>query len=536
MDQQVFNIMVNNTAKFNPRVANGFVVEEVDKAPEYIRKIVESAQNDFPEGLKFIDMVTVSPEEEYGVLVRNGTYQISRSNIYAVKLLFEYNGEPLRPQYLFLPYLDAGGTLMLSGSTFTVTPVLIDKAYSVGPDSIFLYVNRSKLTFRQLAHNYYENGKKVSAYLVYSDLYGGRNPLKLKTDQLRPTHKMELAVVHYLLAREGVSGMFKKYTKTDVFIGDSNTVNANAYPPEEWTICKSIGVRPSKLRVNNYVASDICIAIRNCDLTPVSRSMIASIFYVIDFYPHRAKAEYIDDAQLWYLLLALTIKPDTKQEAVCLDKLNDHFASLETWVDEQVRRTLADCDVDVNDIWDILIDVVKTYPNRSNISTEQLSTMYGKRLVILRYLLSNVRDSIFRMGFDLQSLVNSRKPYTKKDIETIMMRRLKPLTIMRVNSKHPEVSSVGNPTDNKVPIMTLPIKLQSSMALQNRSAISKFPPSNVLNASIAEVGNLTSDAGDDYTGRSRLNPYVTLDEDGTVIQNPITSAIIEKTQANIRHD
>lgn len=537
MDSQLLDLVKNVTPKFNTRVAEGFVMKEVACVIEYINNIVESAANDFPPGLVYIGMYRISPEEEYEQRVhkKNKTYDISKSTVFAVKLKFEYLGEPLRDYYLLLPYLEEGGTLTISGSTFTVTPVLIDKAYSVGIDSIFLYVNKNKLTFKQTAHNFYENGVRASSFVVTTDMYRGRNSSKLKYDQLRNTHKMALLPVHYLLARDGVTGMFERYFGASVVIGDANEITPEMYDSNEWTVCSSIGVKPARFRVKYYKPSNIAIAIKNKDLNIVTRSVIAGIFYIIDHYPDRVKPQYADESRLWYHLLALTIKPDVAQEPVCIDKLDDHFRSLETFIDSQVKRTLAASDVFVNDIFDVLVDVIKTYSDRINITTEQLASMYDKRLVILRYLLQGVRNNTFNMGFDLQSLKNSKKAFGKADIDKIMFTRIKTTEILMVN-RNPEVNSISNPTDNMVPTMTLPVKQQTSMAGSKKGASPKFTPALALSASIAEVGNLTSDAKDDFTGRSRLNPYVTLDDDGTVIRNPELREIIDKTQRDIKHD
>lgn len=537
MDKQLLDLINKVTPKFNPRIAEGFVMKEVAMASQYVDNIVLSAQNDFPDGLVYVGMERVSPEEEYDKLThkKNKTYDISKSTVFAVKLKFEYLGEPLRDQYILLPYLEAGGTLTISGSVFTVTPVMIDKAYSVGIDSIFLYVNKNKLTFKQMLHNYFENGVRVSSFIVTTDMYRGRNSSKLKNDQLRNTHQMALLPVHYLIARDGIEVMFKRYFDTDVILGDVTTMNSDLYDLNEWTICTSIGVRPSRLRVSHYRPPNVSIAIRTKDLNIVTRSLISSIFYIMDHYPRRISPESASDSRLWYHLLALTIKPDVSQEMVCIDKLDDHFRSLDTFVDSQVKRTLAESKVYVDDIFDILVDVLKTYADRINITTEILSSMYDKRLVILRYLLQGIRSNIFTMGFDLQALNNGRKAFTKADIEKIMFTRLKTAEILMVNS-NAEVNSISNPTDNMVPTMTLPVKQQTSMASTTKGSSPKFTPASALSASIAEVGNLTSDARDDFTGRSRLNPYVLLDDDGTIIRNPELAATIAKTQQAIRHE
>lgn len=532
-DPQLLQLVQSKVGKFNPIIAKGYAQHEIDHAMSYVNEIIKSASQDFPAGLVYKGIARVDPFTEYNALIKNRTYDISKSTVYVVKIMFEFEGEPLRDYYLLLPYLEYGSSMVISGSTFAVSPVLIDNAFSVGVDSIFLYANRVKLTFRQVSHMYLVNGERTMDFSVSSDMYFGRNSTDVPAHRLRPTYKMSILATHYLLAKFGIEELFRKFFNMECWYGDSLTINADNFPPEEFTICKSTGVKPQQLTAYNYIPHDLTIAVRNKDFTLPIRGIIAGIFYVADWYSDRIRPELLHDNKLWYHLLALTIKPEVLQEVATLEKLDDHFNSLGTFIDDQVRDVLRSTGVHVNDIFDVLIELIKTYPERINVDDSELATMYGKRLVVSRYMLSDVRDNIFKMGFDLQTLANGNKPITRVDIENIMKKQLKPSTVLKSN-KHNEVNAVSNPTDNIVPVMTLPIKLQSSMAKKGKAKKFVFTPSLGLSASIAEVGNLTSDAGDDFTGRSRLNPYVTVAPDGSILSNPELRHIIERTEEDIR--
>lgn len=534
IDPQILPLVRQQVPKFNPIVANGYAMYEVSQVMQYINQLLISASNNFPEGLVYTGISRADPFTEYNALIKNRTYNISKSTVYVVKIGFEYKGEPLTDRYMLLPYLNEGGTMMISGSTFAVTPVLIDKAFSVGTDSIFLHVNRAKLTFEQISHIYLENNERRTEFTVTSDIYFGRNSIKIEAPRLRPTYKMDLLAVHYLLARDGLVKLFKESLGIDVWYGDSTTINVGNYPYPEYTICSSTKQKPQKLNVPNYHGSDFRIAVKTADINASVRCTIAGLFYVVDWYPERVKPELLEDNKLWYLLLALTIKPEVMQEMATIEKLDDHFSSIKTFIDDQVRETLESEGIIAKDVFDILVNLIYTYPERINIDTSTLASMYGKRLAVLRYFMEDVRKNIYYMAFGLQGLINSNKPFGKMEIEYVMKKNLKPSTILKA-SGHPEVNAISNPTDNVVPVMTLPVKQQNLLAKKgSRKTSFVYTDGLALSASIAEVGNPTSDAKEDFTGRSRLNPYLLVAPDGSVLRNPDLVAVIDKTEREIQ--
>lgn len=543
MDKQLLDYMNANTPNFNPVVANGYAMYELKRVRQYVHQLFVSASNTFPEDLVYLGLESVTPLEEYNARVKRKakTFDISKSTVRAVRCKFSYKGKPFNDHYLLLPYLEEGSMLTIAGSAFHVSPVMVDIGYSVGDKSIYLNMNRSKATFNQIDHTTVIDGQSKSNMVVATTLYRGRNSNKLPKAQLRATHAMETTPLHYLLANGGtVSGFFKEQFGIDLEIGFRDTITEETHDPSEWVLVKSTQVRPRQLRVNDYVGSNVVVAVsRDIEDNPYKQviySCIASMFYVIDFYPKRfVPQNNINSWEIWYHTLALTIKPDTRQEQACLSKLDEHFRSLATMVDVQVQRTLEDCGVHAKDVFDIFLDIIKTYAIRIVVDTDTLSTMFGKRLVVMHYLLENIRKNIFKMGFQLQNKLSSRSTLTDNDVIDTLRKHINLIEVLQL-PRTGRIESKSNPTDCMIPSNSLVVKRQADMAdVSKKRKTYRFDASLSLNASIAVAGTPTSDAKADMTGRSRLNPYMPLGPDGTILRNMEFNDLILRTQAKLTH-
>ena len=72
--------------------------------------------------------------------------------------MFEYQGKPIAPRYMLLPYVGDAGHILINGSRFFVVPVLSDPAMSVGVSDIFIRLLVARLIFRRKSHSYRING------------------------------------------------------------------------------------------------------------------------------------------------------------------------------------------------------------------------------------------------------------------------------------------------------------------------------------------------------------------------------------------
>ena len=128
--------------------------------------------------------------------------------MYLVKYMFSFNGKPLFPRYLYLPYVNDAGILSIRGSRWSIIPVVSDNIVSVEPNNIFIVLNCAKLKFeRCVLQNYRANNSVETVSLVWSAVHNEYRKKERKKINLQLTHFTTLA--HYLFAKFGVKETFK---------------------------------------------------------------------------------------------------------------------------------------------------------------------------------------------------------------------------------------------------------------------------------------------------------------------------------------
>ena len=109
MDMEIARIIDEDSPKFNPLIAEGLAVEQMKHAEEYIHQVMQVAMRGAPDGLIYTGLVRCTPEEEKMVTLRKRGgrrhFDIAPSYFYTVKLMFEYQGKPIAPRYMLLPYV-----------------------------------------------------------------------------------------------------------------------------------------------------------------------------------------------------------------------------------------------------------------------------------------------------------------------------------------------------------------------------------------------------------------------------------------------
>lgn len=530
MDNSLFTIVDQQMPQFNDKIAKGIITEYMKDIEDYISRVFEASQIDYPEELKFVRIERVDPRTDYQKRIYNKTFNISKSDTYMVQVIFSYNGVELPPYYMNLPYVREAGLITMNGSTFLISPVLIDEGLSIGPDSIFIHVNKDKITFMREHYAMHVNGKRVNGYVHYSDVYNGKPPAGISKKQLRRTSKMRSLIMIYLFTKKGVTGSFKDYLGVDIVLG-KDEINTSNYNPEEWTIIDSLGIKPKTLMGGAYHKPSWKIAVRNEDYNLDVMTFALSFYYIIDHFYDRVEEENLDDTTIWKLLLGLIIRPEESNEITALNSAQRNLTSLDSHLDVQICSSLASIGVYVNDIYDLFLVIIKSYTSRVVRTTHDLATMYNKRLTVQRYILKTITEKIFKLGYKLQARKKD-KNLKERDIKEIIKNHIGMNDIGLINYKHVEVESASNSTDNIIPRLTSRLVLQRDLTRSSKA--SGFTPDMVLDISIAEAGNLTSMTGD-ATGRSRLNMYVNIDDSGTILPNPDLLYITKDAQTKIQH-
>lgn len=539
MDVRIFNEVQKQVPKFNPVVCNGLAYAHMEKAEQYIDNVFRCAAHSFPEGLVYVGYSRCSPQEEYDVITarRNNnkrSIEMTRSDLYLVKYSFTYQGQPLKPRYLYLPFVSDAGMIKILGSTFNISPVLADHAISVGVDNIFIPLNRDKLTFKRLIHPMVVSGRHEMQYVVWSNIH---HPSKRRSNSLvlRKIVNMNATPSHYLFCKYGLTQTFKKFFNTDVVAVDQ--VDYDKYPSNQWLVCESTKIRPKGVRGKEYIPTNIKLLVPISQYNPTIASVVAAFFYLADHFPERVLVSEVDDTTLWCSIMGhIALEPGTS-EGKMLIGIDAHLESLDDYIDGMAHDWLRDDGIVVNDIYELFAYIIETMPEKVAQSNSTVASMYDKKLTVLRYALLDVISAIFKMMFEMKKKSkNGTKVLSNKDVIDAMQKYLKPELVIRLNRNHGEVSNISSPTDNKL------FKITSNVVLQTSSTGSKktgskgimVDPSRILHSSIAEVGSLNNLPKSEPTGRSRLNPYVKLLPDGSIYRDPAKREVLDKLQESIQ--
>lgn len=531
MDNLLFSEIEKLTPKLNPILAKGYACHQLD--PEiYIDRVIRCAAASFPPGLLYHGYSYCTPKEELEQSTHRKNskafLEISKSDIYLMKFKYEYLGEVFY-HYLYMPFISEAGLITIKNARFQVSPVLADTALSVGSDSIFLPMNKDKVTFFRFLYGFMEDGQRRSEYVVYSTLYHGATKKKSTKILSQP----QTTLMHYLLCKRGLSTTFGQYGNAIVEVGYEDTINTTNYPIDQWVICESTGIRPQSIKNPNYIPTRIKLAIRREHYNLTIASMVAGFFYVVDLFPDRCTPEDMNDIQFWRIRLG-QIFFNNESEIRLLNTMDIHMKSLDSYVDGMVREWLRVDGVLVEDIYDLMMVMIESFSNRIASASVEVTSMYNKRLMVHRYLLRDLTEGIFRMLFEIQK--RERNGLTLKDIKDAFKRHLPKHTCTKINRKHAEVTSVSSSSDCMLFKITGHLVLQNSTS-SNGSSHSKgiiFKDADALHVSVSEVGSYLNLPKSEPTGRSRLNLFVRVEPDGRIIRDAKLAELTDRVQREIQ--
>ena len=539
-DQVLFDALYARTPKFNSDIVNGLAIKHLEEEEYYLDRILRTAECEFPPELKYIGLTRCTPEEEYREVVRrltsaSKTVELAPSDIYMAKILFSFQDEPLPPCPIYLPFVRKAGLIRIRGSVFAVSPVMTDKAISVGPDYLFVPLNRAKMMFHRMFHQLVINGKREAVYVYHSLIYNLNDKQKKEARDKQVNGFTTLG--HYLFAKFGVRQTFAQYCNTDIIVGDETYINETNFPTDDWVIFSSTMFKPVGVKDRAYVGSRIRVAIQKEHYNLTTTSLLGAFFYVADHFPQRVLAEYINESdvesekRMWQTLLGLLLFGCPHGEGKLIEDIQNHIKSLDTYIDSEAKTTLRSDDVYCEDLYGLLMHVIETFSTRVTQSGSRVSSLYDKRLVILRYLLKDIILAINTFMFKMAG--DKRKVLSRKEVENALRYHLKPNLIMRINRGHGEVNPTSTPSDNMLHKITSQVTQQSDSSRSKTKKANQSDPSKFLHVSIAEVGSYNAVSKSEPTGRSRLNPHVRLSPDGTILRDPAKADFLDYVQQRI---
>lgn len=535
MDEKLFAKIQATKPVMNPYLANGIVTYHMQSqvVEEYISRYIQEVAVNFPPGLSFCGIEHPTPQEAYAEIARTSKnkrgraiYDMAHSDLYLVRLHFRLEKTDIY-KHIFLPYVGEGGTITIRDSKYLISPMVADKALSVGDNQIFTMIGKTKLTFfRVIQHFVVEDGGRVASNVVWSKIYrvGDKKKLICKTSN-----------VHYIFCKYGFTQAFAHFGGAEV---ECNThFDETRYPRDQWMICASTQIKPPSLGNIYYRPTEMKIAIKREHYNLHTAAMIAAFFYVVDHFPDRIRADEVDDVTTWHTLLGYIIFGDTESEGRIINATQTHLTSVDGYIDSLDRKRYASRGIHIEDFYELLMYLVRQFPELISKSSESLASMYGKELSTWRYILSDIIHGINRVDFDIRKeIAKPGKVLTPNAVISILQNRLQANLITAINrAEHPEVTSVSSSSDNIIWKLTSNSVLQSNVTgAPTAGKTVKFDMSLALHASIAEISSYPHNAKSEPTGRKFLNMYAECDIEGTFSRKRKFVKLLDSAQEEIK--
>ena len=204
------------------------------------------------------------------------------------------------------------------------------------------------------------------------------------------------------------------------------------------------------------------------------------------------------------------------------------------------QQKLRSIGIEVTNTYDFLVHVMKNCNSWILQDSDRISSMYGKELSILNYVLYDMTYSIVDTNFAIhtayrRSLTDPKRPLTKKTIDEIFKKRLKPGPIFRITNGRPGVSSIAIPGDNMAfKLTTLLVPQTSGGKKVARRDSGGQVSSKILDASIAACGGYLNIQKKTPTGRTRQNVYGHITGDFNTAEPPRFAALLRQTNEKFK--
>lgn len=511
-------IMQDIQPRVNDEVCEGLATSHLDGLHEYIHMVMLNAARDlFCPGLEYVGRRLCSPYEQMHKSAtlpsRQNKIAVEESDVYMVRFDFKFNGKPIEPQYLMLPFTDRGGVLTIRGSDYVISPAIVDNVFSIEESNIFIPFTRSRDNFRGVIGRFYANGTLNETKCVWSQLYRDQDKSKLNKSWL-PT------LANYLFAYRGVTETFKRYCNTKVHFGTTE-ITSEKYPDKDWVIFESAGNRvENRSKLSRIFKTPARLAIRKSEIDK-NRGvlpMVAGLFYTLDYASEFAfshQIEQLDNPQFWKRILIRFIHKDVTHERKYMDMIDTHLESLNCYVDAIMKNKLAAQGILLEDTVDLFAYLNENYTILT--STCDPADTIGKVLEIRRFVSHSIISKIFKMGYDLKRLTENR--LSEANIVKIMRMHLKPDTILGITSNHGIVSSVESATDCMLMKVTLPVVSQTRATggqAQMKKETEMTQSGFQLHPSIMHAHSFLAIKKSAPSGRGLLNPFINIDRNYTV--------------------
>ena len=530
MDRFIADLIESTTLKLNPLIVRGYAYHQVPYVEQYLDNILREASKSFPPGLRYVGPIErVSPYEEYqSILARSGRveYDLSKNTVFTVKINFEYEGKPLTPKYLALPYVEEGGMFRVAGATYRITPVLTDRVLSIENDKVFIRLLRNKIFVRRALHTVKIDGHNEMEQVLWVKLYYGKD--------MSPTTKVT-TISHYLLGKYGFTEMCSKYLGYIPIFGTQEELTYDKYPLSEWVHIESSGTIPKPLRNQKHYIHNIYKMVYPRDKwNQLSRNMLVGMLYVMDIFPEHIEKGMLDDIRAWRLIMAKILFSETMTNDKLLSKMSRHYGTIDHYIDVSIKNRLQEARYEINDFFELLVLIMENFMKWILESADISSMVYNRYLDVIYYIMYDIIASVFMIGSNLDKDNNNGKRITEKDVEQVLRGKLSKGKIYGLtNSREPNLalSLIEYCGDNLYPEITSPMELQENGegVKRKKQKRMKIGARHYLRGPDLYIGSLLFLPKSTPTPKARINPYANISPStGNILPDDHSRELLDK--------
>lgn len=533
MDPLFSRMTRRTTPAMNREIMEGLAVSSMEFVEEYLDAQIKSVCIGLPDSIKYIGYERCTSQEEFDEITkaRNNrrVFDLAESTIYLVKYFLTFTDamgtEHLITRCIYLPYVNSGGLMAIGGTQYHIVPVLSDKVFTPGHDSIFVRLMQDRNNMFRMYHTAMFNGKRETRYVVWATIY--RNPAESKSTS---TTRARTLLTHYLFAKYGFTEAFKRYAGTVPVFGEGE-ITAETHPPEDWIICESSGNKPSTCIDKVYKRTRLKLAVRKEDWNPAMEALVMGFYYILDHFPDRFKAResYLDDYSLWMILIGHIRFSGVYGDNHLYQRIAEHLETIDPYLDNVVQQKLKEKGIDLENYYDLL-NYIQVHFNEMIMENESNGLcVYGKNLEVLYYLLYDILYGFTMVKFRLNK-VGLRRPLTLKDVSENLRRQVRMGAVFGLTSGKIITEAVSYGGDSLYPKITAIVAEQENRAGATRGQSDRVVvgPQHWIDLSMVTAGSVLNLPKSNPTPIARINPWITLDsKTGTVLPNPKFEKLIE---------
>ena len=510
--------------KFNLQLVEGLAYHRINNAIDYINNFIRySCEGKTNTHLRYLGYKELQPKDEMKFLFTKTNkvmYDIAKNDIYLVEFYFQYGENPeIIKQYFYIPFMNKGNTMHLSGNEFLISPVLADKVISIGEKIIFINILTAKYSFTRTYFGVNVNGRLTRVPLINTVLY------KNQAKKLEDTTKANTTVMHYLLANYG-------YTKTMELLLGFVPTPVYDYSGNDKVVIHPAGTAPQGFIKNKnlYNPSTIKFVVDQDKYDEKVLYCIGNIFYIIDNFPESISIDELDSTVIWKRLLAEIIHSGNHGLAYLSEKINAHFNDLNSQFDTITVNKLADVNVNANSLIQLLAVIFDNF-NNWIMSASSRSLYYNKTYEVESFVLANLTSRITRIVLDInkEELRTGGLPLDDKVVASIFRKYFLTRRIFSLKNEKQFVSTIEYSGDHYYPKKTAIVVQQESDFVDVKGEVNTSEKKKIV-ASMATVGSILGLSKSNPTPLIRLNPYVNVDPvTGTILPHPHLNDVIEAT-------